>query len=395
MANVLKDFKVNGVVHTLDYETGLSNKPTIPTTVEELTDSANYVKLINGLIPNSYLPSYVDDVLEFSTLSNFPTTGESGKIYLSISDNKSYRWGGSQYVEISSSLALGETSSTAYAGDKGKANATSIANILNGTTKLDYNNLINKPSIPSLAGYATQNWVNNKGFITSDALAGYATQSWVTGTALSGYITSSALSDYTLKTNFNSEIQRLDGRISAITGGEGEDVPTLDNVYTKTQTDNAINAAITGLVDGAPGALNTLKELSTALGDDANFATTITNKITEKVDKTTTINDKPLNDNITLTKEDIGLGNVLDVASYSKEEIDDLLENISGVNSTDTSTKIYLIGATSQSAAPNTYSDNEVYVTNGVLTTKQVKVGGGSATMEYDSSLKALKFVFA
>ena len=390
----LKNFIVNGKERTLNYETGLTNKPTIPTTVEELADSANYVKLIDGLIPNSYLPSYVDDVLEFSTLSNFPTTGESGKIYLSISDNKSYRWSGSQYVEISSSLALGETSSTAYAGDKGAANATNIANILNGTTKLDYNNLINKPSIPSLAGYATQNWVTNT------ALSGYAksidiptdNNQLANG---AGYITNSALSDYTLKSNFNSEVQRLDGRISAITGGEGEDVPTLDNVYTKLQTDNAINAAVTELVNGAPGALNTLKELSTALGDDANFATTVTNKLTEKVDKTTTINEKPLNNNITLTKEDIGLGNVLNVASYSKEETDDLLENISGVNSTDTSTKIYLIGATSQSTTPNTYSDNEVYVTNGVLTTKQVQIGNGSVNMQYDSSLKALKFVFA
>ena len=62
---------------------------------------------------------------------------------------------------------------------------------------------------------------------------------------------------------------------------------------------------------------------------------------------------------------------------------------------TDTSSKIYLVGATSQSADPQTYSDNEVYATSGVLTTKSVQVGGGSATMQYDATNACIKFVFA
>lgn len=70
------------------------------------------------------MPSYVDDVLEYTNKSSFPTTGETGKIYVDTSTNKTYRWSGTAYVEISASLALGETSSTAYAGDKGKALAT-------------------------------------------------------------------------------------------------------------------------------------------------------------------------------------------------------------------------------------------------------------------------------
>ena len=80
-----------------------------------------------GKIPSAQLPSYVDDVVEYASLSLFPITGESGKIYVEIMTNKSYRWSGTQYVEISSSLSLGETSSTAYAGDKGKANAEAIS----------------------------------------------------------------------------------------------------------------------------------------------------------------------------------------------------------------------------------------------------------------------------
>lgn len=80
--------------------------------------SANgYAGLDNtGKIPASQLPSFVDDVVEVSSLSG---QGETGKIYVLTTNNKTYRWSGSQYVEISESLALGETSSTAYPGNKG------------------------------------------------------------------------------------------------------------------------------------------------------------------------------------------------------------------------------------------------------------------------------------
>ena len=62
--------------------------------------------------------------------------------------------------------------------------------------------------------------------------------------------------------------------------------------------------------------------------------------------------------------------------------------------STDSSSKLYLIGATSQAANPQTYSDNEVYTTSGVLTTKSVQVGGGKVRMEYDTTTDTLKFNF-
>lgn len=79
----------------------------------------------SGLIPSAQLPSYVDDTIE-GTLATFPEIGESGKIYVDTSTNLTYRWSGSQYVEISKSLGLGETASTAYAGNKGKKNAQDI-----------------------------------------------------------------------------------------------------------------------------------------------------------------------------------------------------------------------------------------------------------------------------
>lgn len=111
----------------------------------------------NGKVPSSQLPSFVDDVVEgyfdnttgrFYTESTYITeiVGESGKIYVSVDTNVSYRWGGTEWVEISSSLALGETSSTAYPGHKGKANAdaiddleASVGNIANLQTAIKTN----------------------------------------------------------------------------------------------------------------------------------------------------------------------------------------------------------------------------------------------------------------
>lgn len=85
----------------------------------------------NGKVPASQLPSYVDDVVEgyynttdgkFYEESTYTTeiTGETGKIYVSLDTDKTYRWSGSAFVVISETLALGETSSTAYRGDRGK-----------------------------------------------------------------------------------------------------------------------------------------------------------------------------------------------------------------------------------------------------------------------------------
>lgn len=90
----------------------------------------------NGLVPAANLPSYVDDVLEYGTLSEFPTTGETGKIYVALDTNLTYRWSGTHYVEISSSLALGETASTAFSGYRGVVLETKTEKLENITDSL-------------------------------------------------------------------------------------------------------------------------------------------------------------------------------------------------------------------------------------------------------------------
>ena len=91
----------------------------VPNGVAQLDDT--------GKIPSSQLPSYVDEILEFQHKENFPKPGQSGKIYVERTTNLTYRWSEGEgenkgdYVEISPSIGLGETPSTAYPGDKGAA----------------------------------------------------------------------------------------------------------------------------------------------------------------------------------------------------------------------------------------------------------------------------------
>ena len=134
----------NGGGGTSDYSQ-LTNKPQINGVTLSGDKSASDLGLAsldsNGKVPAAQLPSYVDDVVngylhdgKFYADDQYTTeiTGEDGKIYVDLATNKTYRWSGLAFVEISESLALGETSSTAYAGDKGKANADAISAITNG-----------------------------------------------------------------------------------------------------------------------------------------------------------------------------------------------------------------------------------------------------------------------
>lgn len=117
----------------------------------------------NGLVPSAQLPSYVDDVLEFASASAFPASGESGKIYVAKDTNLTYRWSGTQYVEISKSLAIGETDSTAFAGSRGVAVEGRLTNVEAKVDDLSENkvdketgkSLLSDTEIARLAGMET------------------------------------------------------------------------------------------------------------------------------------------------------------------------------------------------------------------------------------------------
>lgn len=118
--------------------------------------------LINGIIPSSQLPSYVDDVLEFANRSVFPTTGEKGKIYIAINDDSQWRWTGTDYKKMVSSPwstdAIPEGSQNLYftearAKEALKTNLTTKADLVGGkvpssqlpeVSQIDENGLVHK-----------------------------------------------------------------------------------------------------------------------------------------------------------------------------------------------------------------------------------------------------------
>ena len=128
------DIKVPTVLSDLADDIGLVDKSNFENEIENvraeialkldasLKGTANGVAELdaNGKVLTSQLPSFVDDVIEAENFAVLPNEGETGKIYVTLDNNKTYRWSGSAYVEISASLALGETDSTAYRGDRGK-----------------------------------------------------------------------------------------------------------------------------------------------------------------------------------------------------------------------------------------------------------------------------------
>jgi hypothetical protein len=119
--------------------------------------------LVDGKIPAIQLPSYVDDVAECANTSAFPATGETGKIYVALDTNLTYRWSGSTYAEISPSLALGETSASAYRGDRGKTayeHSQVITGNPHGSTTADIAESTNKNYVTD----TQKDYLNNLGF---------------------------------------------------------------------------------------------------------------------------------------------------------------------------------------------------------------------------------------
>lgn len=152
--------------------------------------------LENGKVPSSQLPSYVDDVEEYTSKSSFPATGTTGKIYVDTTTNLTYRWGGTAYVEISPSLALGETSSTAYAGNKGAKNAENIKKILgyfdsDGKAKTAISAISDKNGKDITATYVNKTVNSIESMAGSLSVAGSVTSPYIeTGDTTSSYFQS-------------------------------------------------------------------------------------------------------------------------------------------------------------------------------------------------------------
>lgn len=137
----------------------------------------------NGQVPAAQLPSYVDDVIEgylyngkFYKEAAHTTEipGEAGKIYVDLATLNTYRWSGSAFVEISKSLALGTTSSTAFRGDQGKT-AYDHSQVTSGNphnvtaAEVGLGNVDNKSSETIRSEITSTNVTDALGFTPADA----------------------------------------------------------------------------------------------------------------------------------------------------------------------------------------------------------------------------------
>ena len=93
------------------------------------------------------------------------------------------------------------------------------------------------------------------------------------------------------KSSLIAAINELDAAVAALASAEGgativDGAPSTTSVWSSSKTDAEIDAAVAAgvasLLDSAPGALDTLNELAAALGDDPNFAGTITASLAGK-----------------------------------------------------------------------------------------------------------------
>lgn len=288
-----------------------------------------------GKVPAAQLPSYVDDVIEaYKSGADFyedsahtadkKITGESGKIYVDLHTNVTYRWSGTAYVEISASLALGETDSTAYRGDRGKiayehsqsahartdATATA-ASTTNGKIKIDGSDVTvyTHPSYAAKTSGLYKITVDATGHVSA-ATAVEKSDITALGIPGSGYThpthTSHAAGIYKIT------VDSL-GHVSAATAVAKGDLTSIIGNFGAA---SASAAGSTGLVP-AP-----------AKGDQAKFLRADGKWIVPT-------------DTNTDTKNTAG--------------------------ATNSTSKLFLIGATSQGANPQTYSNSNVYATAGRL----------------------------
>lgn len=317
---------------------GASDVGAIPTSAK---GTANGVSTLdaNGLVPASQLPSYVDDVIEgYYNLSKFyktkttsdsgttysnEITGESGKIYVDLNTNKTYRWSGTAFIVISDTITLGTTSSTAFRGDYGNT-AYTHSQVTSGNphkvTKADVGlgNVDNTADANKSVKYATSagsatnaTKVNNH-TVEADVPSGAKftdTNTWTkVSTTTDGYIgkLSGSTSQFlrgdgtwasTPNTTYTLTQDANNGHKITLTpsSGTAQTITIPDNnteysVATQT-TAGLMSAADKKKLDGITGSgasttvIDNLTSTSTTSALSANQGKVLNDKITNKVDK--------------------------------------------------------------------------------------------------------------
>ena len=254
----------------------------------------------NGKVPSSQLPSYVDDVLEYTNKSSFPTTGETGKIYVDKATNLTYRWSGTAYVEISPSLALGTTSSTAYRGDYGNtaySHATDSSRLTTAKTSGLYKIAVTSEGHVASATAVQKSDITGLGIPESDTNTTYtfangtngftvtpsggsaqtvtvtpSISNNVTGSGTSGYIAkfngANTITDGPALGSDTSKFLRNDGTWAAVSGASGGTVTSV-----------ATGAGLTGGPVTGSGTIKADLVSETKLSNAASAATEVSGRV--------------------------------------------------------------------------------------------------------------------
>ena len=239
----------------------------------------------NGHIPSSQLPSSVDEVIEAANYAALPAAGQASKIYVTLDDNKTYRWGGSAYVEISASIALGETTGTAYEGSKGKANADAISAHTGNTdihvttqNKTDWNAKYDKPAtgIPStdMSQAVQDSLALADSALQAADITGKAEKSEMAIEAVTGDATKKTI---TLKDGLSQDVvvahQDISGKADKVSGATANNFAGLDaNGNLKDSGAKASDFATAAQGTKADSAIQSVKVNGTALTPDSNKA---------------------------------------------------------------------------------------------------------------------------
>lgn len=211
---------------------------------------------ISGTISAANLPSYVDDVLEYASLSKFPTTGESGKIYTALDTNKIYRWSGSAYVVISETVALGTTHSSAGYGDESRAaynHSTKTSGNPHHVTKTDVGlgNVDNTADSAKSVKYATSAgsvaWDNVTGRPTIPSV-GNGTVTITQNGATKGSFTLNQSGNATIALTDNNTVYSLPTATSSTLGG----VKVGSNITNSSGTISLTKANVTSALGYTP-----------------------------------------------------------------------------------------------------------------------------------------------
>jgi len=205
---------------------------------------------LSGTVPTASLPSYVDDVLEYDAKANFPSTGETGKIYVDKTTNLTWRWGGSAYVEISPSLALGSTASTAAKGNHTHSftPAGTIAVQTAGTT----NNTLKPVTAKTVVTSASFNTVVTGGTTTDvpniskkTVVTGVTPATVVTSVTKKTVVTGTSVANEVLSFTTGDSISSTTGASATVSTGDSVTVGTAIKAYTSLTT-GAAGSATTG-----------------------------------------------------------------------------------------------------------------------------------------------------